>query len=152
MIVLDTNVLSELMRQAPDEVVVRWMDSHPNTSLFTTTVTQAEILYGVSILPADKRKQGLAVAVGEMFEQDFRGRLLPFDGSAAVAFAAICADRQHLGRPISQFDAQIAAIARSRGAAVATRNTPDFDECGIQVIDPWRNDPGDLPLSNGGKR
>ena len=138
MIVLDTNVLSELMRRAPDERVVRWMDHQPNTSLFTTAVTQAEILYGVSILPDGKRKHGLAPAVEAMFEQDFRARVLPFDGPAAVVFADLCAHRAHVGRPISQFDAQIAAIARSRGAALATRNTPDFDECGIDVIDPWQ--------------
>ena len=138
MIILDTNVLSELMRPAPDGLVVQWMDTQPNASLFTTTVTQAEILYGVSVLPAGKRKQGLAAAVDAMFEQDFKGRVLPFDSPAAVAFAAICADRVRLGRPISQFDAQIAAIVRSRGAALATRNTPDFAECGIQVIDPWQ--------------
>ena len=137
MIVLDTNVLSELMRQSPDELVVRWMDAQPDSSLFTTTVTQAEILYGVSILPDGRRKQGLAAAVGAVFEQDFRGRTLPFDGEAAVAYAAICTEREHLGRPISQFDAQIAAIARSRGAALASRNTPDFESCGVQVIDPW---------------
>ena len=138
MIVLDTNVLSELMRPAPDGLVVQWMDTQPNASLFTTTVTQAEILYGVSVLPAGKRKQGLAAAVDAMFEQDFKGRVLPFDSPAAVAFAAICADRVRLGRPISQFDAQIAAIVRSRGAALATRNTPDFAECDIHVIDPWQ--------------
>ncbi len=138
MIVLGTNVLSELMREVPDELVVRWMDTHPNTSLFTTTVTQAEILCGVSVLPAGKREQGLTAAVGAMFEQDFRGRVLPFDGPAAATFAAICVARTRLGRPISQFDAQIAAIARSRGAALATRNTLDFDECGIRVIDPWQ--------------
>ena len=114
------------------------MDHQPNTSLFTTAVTQAEILYGVSILPDGKRKHGLAPAVHAMFEQDFRARVLPFDGAAAIVFADLCAHRAHVGRPISQFDAQIAAIARSRGAALATRNTPDFDECGIDVIDPWQ--------------
>ena len=138
MIVLDTNVLCELMRQAPDELVVQWMDTQPDTSLFTTTVTQAEILYGVSILPAGQRKQALAAAVGAIFEQDFTGRVLPFDGAAAVAYAGICADRARRGRPIGQFDAQIAAVARSRGAALATRNTPDFEECGIHVVDPWQ--------------
>ena len=137
MIVLDTNVLSELMRPAPDEMVIEWMDEHPSTRMFTTTVNQAEILYGVAVLPSGKRKHGLAAAVSALFEQDFGGRVLSFDGPAAVAFAGICADRARLGRPICQFDAQIAAIARSRGAALATRNTPDFDECGIQVVDPW---------------
>ena len=138
MIVLDTNVLSELMRQTPAERVVQWMEPQANSSLFTTTVTQAEILYGVTLLPAGKRKEGLAAAVDEMFEHDFKGRVLPFDGPAAISFSEICADRTRLGRPISQFDAQIAAIARSRGAALATRNTSDFEECGIRVIDPWQ--------------
>ena len=138
MIILDTNVLSELMRQVPDEAVVRWMDEQPNPSLFTTAITQAEILYGVSILSDGKRKQSLAAAVGEMFAQDFSGRLLPFDGPAAVAFATISTNRQRMGRPMNQLDAQIAAIAHSRGATLATRNTPDFAECGIDVIDPWQ--------------
>ena len=138
MIVLDTDVLSELMRQVPDERVVQWMDNEPDSSLFTTTVTQAEILYGASVLPAGKKRQALSTAVDAMFGHDFKGRVLPFDSPAAVAFAGICSDRARLGRPITQFDAQIAAIARSRGAALATRNTPDFDECGIQVIDPWQ--------------
>ena len=138
MIILDTNVLSELMRKAPDETVIRWMDAQSGASLFTTTITQAEILYGVSILPDGRRKQGLIGAVDEMFDSDFRGRVLPFDGTAAVQYAAICTDRVRLGRPISQFDAQIAAIVRSRGSALATRNKPDFDDCGIKVIDPWQ--------------
>ena len=138
MIILDTNVLSELMRPVPDQRVVEWVESQPNTSLFTSTVTQAEILFGVSKLPKGKRKQDLAAIVDAIFEEDFRGRLLPFDGPAAVAFASICSNRARLGRPISQFDAQIAAIARSRGASLATRNTSDFDACDIQVIDPWR--------------
>lgn len=139
MIILDTNVLSELMRPVPDERVLEWVDGRPGASLFTTTVTQAEILLGVSILPDGRRKQDLTAAVDAMFAQDFRTRLLPFDAPAAVAFAAICSSRMRLGRPISQFDAQIAAIARSRGAWLATRNTPDFDACDIRVIDPWKN-------------
>ena len=138
MIILDTNVLSELMRQTPDESVVLWMDTQPNASLFTTTITQAEILHGVAHLPAGKRKQALAAAVHGMFEHDFGGRILPFDGPAAVAFGVICADRARLGRPINQFDAQIAAIARSRGSSLGARDVQDFDECGIRVIDPWQ--------------
>jgi predicted nucleic acid-binding protein len=138
-IILDTNVLSELMRPVPDERVVEWVDGQPSASLFTTTVTQAEILLGVSILPEGKRKQDLSATVDAMFEQDFRSRLLPFDGPAAVAFASICSERTRLGRPISQFDAQIAAIAHSRGASLVTRNTSDFDGCDIRVIDPWQS-------------
>ena len=139
MIILDTTVLSELMRPVPDERVLEWVDDQPVASLFTTTVTQAEILLGVSILPDGRRKQDLTAAVDAIFAQDFRTRLLPFDAPAAVAFAAICSNRMRLGRPISQVDAQIAAIAHSRGASLATRNTPDCDAYGIQVIDPWKN-------------
>lgn len=139
MIVLDTNVLSELMRSRPAASVVEWTENQPTESLFTTTITQAEILYGVALLPEGKRKQALAGAVDAMFDEDFRGRVLRFDGAAAHTFAQIATARRQIGRPISGFDAQIAAIAGSRGAAVATRNASDFEECGIDVINPWQS-------------
>ena len=104
----------------------------------TTTVTQAEILYGVRLLPSAKRPSRLEAAVGDMFTTDFAGRVLPFDQAAAQAYAEIAVARRRAGRPISQFDAQIAAIARSRDAGVATRNIADFEGCGIGVVDPWR--------------
>lgn len=138
MIVLDTNVLSELMRAAPDHGVERWVARQAVNSLFVTSVTLAEILYGIALLPTGKRRDRLRVAVDGMFEQDFADRLLPFDGAAAHEFAVITSSRRQSGRPISQFDAQIAAIARSRGAALATRNTDDFAHCGLTVIDPWQ--------------
>lgn len=138
MIVLDTNVLSELMRPAPEARVVDWVASQPAASLYTTTITQAEVLYGLSLLPEGHRKLALETAVAGMFEEDFAGRILPFDGAAAQTYAVVAVARRRAGRPIAQFDAQIAAICRSRDAAIATRNGPDFTECGIAVLNPWR--------------
>jgi toxin FitB len=137
MIVLDTNVLSELMKAAPSEVVSSWVARQPPSSLFITTVAQAEILYGLALLPSGRRRNELGAAAQAMFEEDFAGRILPFDIAAAYQFAEIAAERRQSGRPISQFDAQIAAIARSRGAALSTRNISDFEECGLQVFNPW---------------
>jgi predicted nucleic acid-binding protein len=137
MIVLDTNVLSELMRPAPDGRVTGWVAARPAVSLFTTTITQAEILYGVALLPDGRRKQSLSEAVQGLFDEDFAGRVLPFDGAAAHAYAVVAAMRRQAGQPIAQLDAQIAAICRSRGAALATRNTDDFAGCGVDVVNPW---------------
>jgi predicted nucleic acid-binding protein len=137
-IVLDTNVLSEMMRPAPDSTVAAWISGRSASSLFTTTVTQAEILYGLRLLRSGKRRAGLEAAVSEMFATDFAGRVLPFDQAAAQAYAEIAVARRRAGRPITQFDAQIAAIARSRDAGVATQNVADFEGCGIGVIDPWQ--------------
>jgi predicted nucleic acid-binding protein len=106
-------------------------------ALFTSAITQAEILYGIAVLPEGKRRDALLAAARSALENHFRGRVLPFDGAAADAFAAIAADRREAGRPISQADAQIAAIAKSRGAALATRNVADFDGCGVSVLNPW---------------
>lgn len=138
MIVLDTNVLSELMRPTPVERVTAWLKTQPVASVFTTTITEAEILYGVALLPGEKRKAGLERAVEAMFREDFAGRVLSFDSAAAHAFAVIAAGRRQLGKPISQLDTQIAAICSSRGADLATRNGADFMDCGIRIIDPWR--------------
>jgi hypothetical protein len=136
-IVLDTNVLSELLKPAPSPQTIVWLSKQPALLLFTTTVTQAEILYGVELLPKSKRKSGLEAAVLAIFEQDFAARILPFDVEAARVFPKIAASRRTAGHPIAEFDAQIAAIARSRGAAVATRNTTDFEGCGIRLFNPW---------------
>ncbi len=137
MILLDTNVLSELMRPAPDAAVERWLTAQPDTSMFISAITEAELRYGAALLPSGKRRSTLTAEIEGMLDEDFGGRILPFDRLAAQAFAAIAADRRGAGRPISQADAQIAAITRSRGASLATRNVPDFDGCGIQVINPW---------------
>ena len=139
MIVLDTNVLSELMKPAPSAAVERWVAAQPASSLFTTTITQSEILYGVAQLPRGRRRSSIEEAVEAMFAEDFAGRLLPFDSAAARAFATLAAARRKAGRPIAQLDAQIAAIARSRNAAIATRNVGDFEDCGVTVHNPWRS-------------
>jgi predicted nucleic acid-binding protein len=105
--------------------------------VFITTITQAELLYGVEVLPAGKRRMTLFAVIEKLLAEDFQDRILSFDEDSARLFAKIVAGRESAGRPISQFDAMIAAIARSRGAAVATRNTGDFEHCGIRVINPW---------------
>ena len=139
MIVLDTNVVSELMRAAPDRAVMAWVSSQPPPLLYTTSITQAEILYGLQILPAGRRRTQLEGAVEEMFEEDFAGRVLPFEEAAARGYARIAAERRRLGRAdIQHFDAQIAAIAVSARAAIATGNVRDFDDCGLKIINPWK--------------
>jgi predicted nucleic acid-binding protein len=138
-IVLDTNVLSELLRPAPSPQVLRWVAAQPASQLFTTTITQAEILYGIEILPKGKRRSALQSVVEAIFEQNFAGRILPFASDAARLFASIVASRRTLGRPIEKFDAQIAAIARSHGAAIATRDILNFDDCGVTVLNPWNS-------------
>lgn len=137
MIVLDTNVLSETLRPLPDSRVMTWLAAQPRTALFATVVIQVEILYGLGVLPDGTRRRTLSAAVDAIFAEDFAGRLLAFDSDAANAYARIAVTRKSAGRPISQFDAMIAACARSRGATLATRNTKDFWGCEISLIDPW---------------
>ena len=137
MIIVDTNVLSELMKREPMPVVEQWLAAQPPASLFTTAITKAEVLFGIALLPAGARRDALEEAVAAMFEEDFGSRVLPFDGAAAHDYAVIASHRRQAGKPLSQFDAQIAAIARSRGAAVATRNVSDFEHCGVDVHNPW---------------
>jgi predicted nucleic acid-binding protein len=136
-IVLDTNVLSEALKPLPSPIVLGWLAGQNPSSVFTTAITQAEVLYGVETLPAGRRRVRLLAAVEKMFAEEFEGRILSFDEDAARAFAGIVAARDRAGRPISQFDAMIAAIARSHRATVATRNTADFQNCGVDVINPW---------------
>lgn len=137
MIVLDTNVVSELMRPAPAAKVLGWINGQPASQLFITTITRAEILTGVMLLPRGKRRDAIASAAGEMFDRDFAGRILAFESNAAEAYATIASARRRAGRPITAFDAQIAAIARSHDAALATRNVSDVAGCGVEIIDPW---------------
>ena len=137
MIVLDTNVLSEAMREAPDPSVAAWLTGRDPDDLFTTSISEAEILLDIAILPDGRRKRDLQEAAERVFAL-FASRALPFDSFAAQSFSRIVATRRTAGRPINNFDAQIAAIAQSRGMAVATRNVADFEGIEIDLIDPWR--------------
>ncbi|CAM5518669.1 PIN domain-containing protein [Rhodanobacter lindaniclasticus] len=137
MIVLDTNVLSELIRQQPDPKVVTWLLGQPRSQLFTTAVSLGEMLYGVRVLPEGQRKQRLLQEVQAIFATDMAGRVLPYDGDAANAHAEIAAARRAQGRPVEMPDAMIAGITRSRGARLATRNVRDFESCGVALVDPW---------------
>ncbi|WHT18034.1 type II toxin-antitoxin system VapC family toxin [Crossiella sp. CA-258035] len=137
MIVLDTNVVSELMRRAPNDEVVRWVDRYPADEVFVTAVTAAELAYGVERMPDGQRKTALAVKVSELLTEDLQGQILPFDGLAAAYYGEIAAAREKQGSPISMADAQIAAICRRCVACLATRNTKDFADTGITVLNPW---------------
>ncbi len=137
MIVLDTNVISELTRQAPAPGVISWLDSLAAAEVATTAITAAELLYGVARLPGGRRKTTLKAAVDGLLSDDFQGRVLAFDEPAARRYADIVTARERLGRPIGAADAQIAAICQTIDATLATRNTEDFDEAGIELINPW---------------
>ena len=136
-VLLDTNVVSEMMRKIPDREVDFWAAKQAVESLFFSAVAEAELRYGAAIVPEGRRRDKLVSDIEAMLRTVFEDRILPFDSSAARAFAGIAADRRRMGRPISQADGQIAAIARSRSLAVATRNIRDFADMGIEVIDPW---------------
>ncbi len=137
MIILDTNVLSELMRPQPSPRVASWVAKQPSTELFTTSITEAEIFYGIELLNGGKRREGLLAAAEAMFAEDFAGRIFGFESADARVFSKIAAHRRALGRPISHADAQIAAIVQARGAKLATRNVTDFEDFGLDVVDPW---------------
>ena len=143
MIVLDTNIISELLRPAPNKQVEAWLSAQDGENVYFTTVGEAELQYGLALLPAGKRRNALSKAVEEILDEAFQDRILAFDRAAARAYAVIAATRRGAGRPISQFDCQIAAITRTNEAILATRNTGDFDGCGIRLIDPWKQ--GSLP-------
>ena len=138
MVLLDINVVSELMLDSPSPEVLAWVDDLPTHELFVTAVTEAEVRTGIAFLPEGARRQGFADAAERTLGGLFAGRILPFDSSAACIYADIAATRRATGRPISQSDFQIAAIARSCGMAVATRNARDFSGTGVEVIDPWQ--------------
>jgi hypothetical protein len=140
MIVLDTNVVSELMRAEPALAVLTWLQQNSGDSMYTTTVTVAEIRYGIARLPEGQRRESLHQAANEIFAA-FPRQVLPFDLAAANAYADVVTVRESLGNPIDGFDAQIAAICRSQAAALATRNTKDFTNTGISVVDPWQESP-----------
>lgn len=137
MIVLDTNVISEFMRAEPDANVLAWVDAQPAMDLVVCAITVAEILHGIARLPFGKRKQKLESHAMAMFEEDFAGRILPFDAHAAVEYATLVATCEAKGRAVGMADAQIAAICRAHGALIATRNVRDFEFSGVEMINPW---------------
>ncbi len=136
-IVLDTNVVSELMRPTPNFGVVDWVGRQPTIDVYFTSVSEAELRYGAQILPPGARRDRLFAEIEDMLMEDFRGRILHFNSAAARSYAVIAAGRRAAGHPIGVADCQIAAIARTHGASVATRDEEGFHGCGIDVINPW---------------
>ncbi len=136
-VLLDTNVVSELIRKTPDPAVETWAAGRSLEDLFFSAVGEAELRYGAAILPAGRRRKSLVSDIERMLRDAFEDRILPFDSDAARAYAGIAAARRSTGRPIGSADCQIAAIARSRDMAVATRNVRDFEALGVEVVDPW---------------
>lgn len=137
MVVLDTNVISEMTRSVPEPNVVAWYQRQDSASLYTTTVTLAEVFYGLNLLPEGSRRDRLSKFADEFFGREMAGKILSFDETAAVHYATIRAAKRRLGLSMSSLDAQIAAIALAAGAAVATRNVDDFEHCGVTVVNPW---------------
>jgi predicted nucleic acid-binding protein len=136
-IVLDTNVLSELMRPEPHPAVFGWVAAQPRSSLYTTAINRAEVLYGIAALPAGRRKHALAAAAEAVFSEDLAGRILPFNDVSAVHYASLVMARREAGTPIEAFDALIAAATLAAGAGLATRDTGGFAGCGLSVVNPW---------------
>jgi predicted nucleic acid-binding protein len=137
MFVLDTNVLSAMMRLQLEPQVSAWIATQPVDLLFTTSLSQAEILSGLAIMAEGRRRLDLEAAARAMFQEDFDGRVLPFDTGAAMAYADIFAARRRAGRPAATLDLMVASVAQSRGASVVTRDVTGFEGCGVTVINPW---------------
>ena len=137
MLILDTNVISELFKPAPAPQVSRWVAALPGDALFTTAITRGELLFGVHRMPKSKRKTRLLQGITRIFQQRLAEHVLPYDSAAADAHAALAAARLAQGRPMSQSDAMIAGIALSRKSTLATRNTKDFETCGLALVNPW---------------
>jgi len=123
--------------QLPHARVKSWLEGLAPASVFTTAITQAEILYGIALLPKGRRQSVLLTAAVSMFAEDFKGRVLPFDSEAAALYADLASARRRHGNPVSFADAQIAAVRLSRGGRLATRNVADFAECGLEIVNPW---------------
>ena len=139
MIVVDTNVVSELMKSEPNQSVRRWTLARAGTDLYTNAITIAEVLYGIERLPSGRRKELLRSTATDVFAT-FAHKVLPFDANAAAHYSQIVDARDRLGLPIDGFDAQIAAICLTNDCALATRNTKDFEHTGVDLLDPWHDD------------
>ena len=138
MIILDTNVISEIMRPDPARSVLDWLDEQPITELATTTINLAEIRYGLARLRFGRRRTDLETRFDSFVGRGLASRVFDFDAAAANAYGDLVFAREQIGRPLDGFDGLIAAIARSRALPIATRNGSDFEGCGIEVLDPWR--------------
>lgn len=139
MIVLDTNVLSELVRPEPAASVLAWLAGYRRTDFCATAVSEAEIAYGLALLPNGRRRDALRQATARLLGEGLGGRVLPFDRTAAAFYGEIAAARRAAGRPIATADGQIAAIARARGATlIATRDIGGFQGCGVELVNPWQ--------------
>ena len=138
MIILDTNVLSALMRQSPELTVVEWLDRQQADSVWITSVTLFEARFGLAVLPKGKRRQSLETAFARLLVEDLEDRVLAFDSAAATEAVLLAAERQKAGRPVDFRDTQIAGIALSRRATLATRNTRHFQDLRVPVVDPWQ--------------
>jgi len=137
-IVLDTNVLSELARPDPDAAVLAWVAAQRRAELCTTAISEAELAYGLALLPKGRRRDALAQATARLLGEGLGGRVLPFDRAAAAAYGEFAAKRRAAGRPVAAADAQIAATARTRGATLlATRDVGGFQGCGVRLVNPW---------------
>jgi predicted nucleic acid-binding protein len=137
-IILDTNVTSELMRAQPDPAVTAWLAAQPPTELFSTVVTVAEISYELQRLPRGRRRRSLEQSYDSLFV-DMADHVLRFDVEAALLYGPLVATKERAGIAMDPMDAQIACIAACRGAMIATRNERDFADCGVRLVNPWRH-------------
>lgn len=139
MIILDTNVLSALMRQVPEAPVVAWLDRQPTESVWITSITLFEARLGLALLPKGRRRQALEIAFATLLQEDLENRVLDFDSAAATEAASLAAGRQKAGRPVDMRDTQIAGIVLARRATLATRNVRHFGDLKVPVVDPWED-------------
>lgn len=137
MIVIDTNVVSEVLKPLAEQQVAAWLRRQPIDRVYITAITKAELLYGLALMADGKRKEALAGAIQIFLGERLKTPVLAFEGQDALPYARISARRRRSGRPVKELDGQIAAIAASRGFAVATRNVRDFEDCGIEIVNPW---------------
>lgn len=137
MFILDTNVLSELLKPVPEPLVLEWLESQPRSQVFTTAITEAEVAYGVALLPKSVHRQKLRDAAQAIFDEELADKVLSFDSRAARRYADIAASRRAAGRPISQLDAMIAGIVQAHQGHLVTRNVKDFVDCKIELVNPW---------------
>lgn len=137
MILVDTNVISELMRPTPSSAVISWIDEQETINLFISTITIAEITYGIRVMPKGKKREKIQTAFSRAIDEVFAYRIISFDNEAAYAYGEIMGRRKELGHPMSVIDGQIAAIAATHHFSIATRNIKDFQACNLRLINPW---------------